>query len=57
MEEAEDLQRRFQDEAGDVLDGLGISPEEVSDFERQNPGFLEDPENQQRILERMQTLE
>ncbi len=55
-ERAEELQSEFQEESDKMLDDMGITSEDLSEFELHNPGFLEDPEVQQRIMQRVQEL-
>ena len=56
MAQAEEIQDEFQAEAEDILTELAITYGQLNEFEGMNPGFLEDPEVQQRIVERMQEL-
>ena len=51
-----ELQEEFALEANRMLEAMDIDPDDVSAFEEANPDFLEQPENQQRVIERIQDL-
>ncbi len=55
--EVERIQNLFQEESDDILDDMNISIQDVTAFESQNPGFLEDPQVQQRVMEKIEEIE
>ncbi|MGM0441973.1 MAG: hypothetical protein ACQEQC_06105 [Elusimicrobiota bacterium] len=39
-----------------IRESLGITPEELNKFEEENPNFLEDSENKQKIYKRIEEI-
>ncbi len=51
-----ELQEEFAMEANWLLEELGVDDAELAAFEEANPDFLDDPANQERVLERIEAI-
>lgn len=56
METAEAIQANFNREAEREIAEMGVTPEEIGGFEAQNPGFLQNPDIQSRVMDRVEEL-
>ncbi|MGM0440842.1 MAG: hypothetical protein ACQEQC_00240 [Elusimicrobiota bacterium] len=55
-EKVDQLQSQLKEEAKEVREQLGITEEELQEFEQQKPGFLGSPEGQEKIQKKIEEL-
>ena len=47
---------QFMRESDEVLEKFGVTYEDLKEFEHDNPRFISDPENKQKIIDRINEL-